>query len=70
LTPDLAAPSLPFIGLYAVAVRSLEQLGASLERGGLPCVARDGYVLASFPSALGIGGWVFTESPEQLPWRV
>jgi hypothetical protein len=69
LMPDLAALSLPFIGLYAIAVRSIATLRASLERGGLPFAAHDGYVLAHFPPALGSGGWVFAETPERLPWR-
>jgi hypothetical protein len=69
LAPDLAVPSLPFIGLYAITVRSLTVLRGSLQRGGLPFAARDGYVLAHFPPALGTGGWVFVERPDQLPWR-
>ncbi len=69
LAPDIAIPALPFIGLYAIAVRSLPVLCESLQRGGLPFVARDGYVTARFPAALGVGGWVFVETPEHLPWR-
>jgi glyoxalase-like protein len=69
LAPDIAAPSLPFIGLYAVTVRSLPVLSESLQRGGLPFAARDGYVFARFPSALGTGGWIFAETPDDLPWR-
>lgn len=70
LAPDVAIPSLPFIGLYAIAVRALPALCESLRRGGLPFVVRDGFVLAHFPPALGIGGWVFAETPGDLPWRV
>jgi hypothetical protein len=69
LAPDIAVPSLPFIGLYAITVRSLTVLRESLQRGGLPFAARDGYVFARFPSALGTGGWVFAEKPDHLPWR-
>jgi hypothetical protein len=69
LAPDIAVPSLPFIGLYAITVRSLTVLRESLQRGGLPFAARDGYVFARFPSALGTGGWVFVEKPDHLPWR-
>jgi hypothetical protein len=69
LKPDIAIPSLPFIGLYAIAVRSLAALRESLRRGGLSFAAHDGFVLAHFPSALGVGGWVFAETPERLPWR-
>jgi hypothetical protein len=69
LAPDIVIPSLPFIGLYAIAVRSLAVLSESLRRGGLSFVAYDGCVLAQFPSALGVGGWVFAETVERLPWR-
>jgi hypothetical protein len=69
LAPDIAIPSLPFIGLYAIAVRSLAVLSESLRRGGLSFAAHDGFVLAHFPSALGVGGWVFVETLERLPWR-
>jgi Glyoxalase-like domain len=69
LAPDIAVPSLPFIGLYAITVRSLGVLCESLRGGGMPFAARDGYVFARFPSALGNGGWVFAETPDRLPWR-
>jgi hypothetical protein len=69
LAPDLAIPSLPFIGLYAVAVRSIPALCASLQRGGISFAAQDGFVTARFPSALGAGAWVFAETPDRLPWR-
>lgn len=68
LAPDIAPPSLPFIGLYAITVRSLAVLRESLQRGGVPFAARDGCVFARFPSALGTGGWVFAETPDHLPW--
>jgi hypothetical protein len=69
LVPDIAVPSLPFIGLYAITVRSLAALCESLKHGGLPFAARDRYVFAGFPSALGIGGWLFIENPDHLLWR-
>jgi Glyoxalase-like domain len=69
LSPDFAVPTLPFIGLYGIVVRSIAVLCESLRRGGLQFVARDGYVTARFPAALGIGSWVFVETPEHLPWR-
>jgi hypothetical protein len=68
--PDIAIPSLPFIGLYAVAVRSIPSLCEALQRGGVSFTVQDGFVTARFPSALGIGAWVFAEAPERLPWRV
>jgi hypothetical protein len=69
LAPDIAIPSLPFIGLYAITVRSIPALCEALRRGGVAFTARDGYVMARFPSALGIGAWIFAETPERLPWR-
>jgi len=69
LASDIAVPSLPFIGLYAITVRSLGVLCESLRGGGLPFAGRDGCVFARFPSALGTGGWVFAETPDRLPWR-
>jgi Glyoxalase-like domain len=69
LAPDIAVPSLPFIGLYAIIVRSLAVLHESLQRGGVVFAARDRCVFARFPYALGTGGWVFVETPDHLPWR-
>jgi Glyoxalase-like domain len=69
LAVGIAVPSLPFIGLYAVKVRSLAVLREALQRGGLSFAAHDGFVLAHFPPALGIGGWIFAETPDRLPWR-
>jgi hypothetical protein len=69
LMPDVVVPSLPFIGLYAIAVRSLDVLRDALRRGGLSFAGHDGYVLAHFPPALGRGGWVFVETQEHVPWR-
>jgi hypothetical protein len=69
LAPDIAVPSLPFIGLYAITVRSLSVLSESLRRGGMQFATGDGYVFARFPSALGTGGWIFAETPDYLPWR-
>lgn len=69
LTPDIAIPSLPFIGLYAVAVRSIPVLCGCLRQGGVAFTEHDGCIMARFPSALGVGAWVFAETPEHLPWR-
>jgi glyoxalase-like protein len=69
LTPDIAIPSLPFIGLYAIAVRSIPVLCGCLRQGGVAFTEHDGCIKARFPSALGVGAWVFAETPEHLPWR-
>lgn len=65
----LAVPSLPFLGLYAVAVASLERLADVLARGGLAFTRDGGHVLARFPADLGSGAWMFVEDAKALPWR-
>lgn len=67
--PEITVPSLPFIGLYAVAVLSIQALLVSLQRGGVAHMQRGKTVVAHFPEALGVGAWVFVESSSQLPWR-
>jgi Glyoxalase-like domain len=64
--PDLGSP---FIGLYAIRVRSLEHLERTLLDSGLPFGRRDNVVFAPFPEQLGVGTWAFAESPADLPWR-
>jgi hypothetical protein len=67
--PDLRVPSLPFIGLYTVAVSSIAALLNSLQRGGVAHVQRDKAILAHFPTALGVGAWVFVENAKHLMWH-
>jgi hypothetical protein len=69
LFPSLAIPDLPFMAAYAVAVVSLEQVAASLRAGNVAFERRDGCVIATFPTELGAGCWVFVESAAALPWR-
>ena len=69
LAPEIRVPSLPFMGLYAVSVASITVLCDALRRGAIPFVQRGECVYAGFPSALGIGAWLFVENPERLPWR-
>jgi hypothetical protein len=69
LVPDLVIPSLPFIGLYAIAVRSLEVLEDHLRSGGAEFVRQVDSILARFPAVLGAGAWMFVEKPAALPWR-
>src|SRR5215471_6264565 len=69
LVPDLVIPSLPFIGLYAIAVRSLEVLEGHLRSGGAEFVRHGDSILARFPMELGAGAWIFAEQPAALPWR-
>lgn len=69
LAPELAVPSLPFIGLYAVAVKSLEGLDRHLAGNGVELMRQAGSILVQFPHELGIGAWMFVERPANLPWR-
>lgn len=69
LVPDLAVPALPFIGIYAIAVRSLALLQDVLARGGVAFRRHGAVVSASFPHALGSGAWLFVEHARDLPWR-
>jgi hypothetical protein len=69
LLPEVAVPSLPFIGAYAVTVASLAHAEQALRAGGL-AARRDGAMLiAPFPRELGLGAWLFVETPSALPWR-
>jgi hypothetical protein len=69
LVPDLAIASLPFIGLYAVTVRSLAVLEGVLARNAV-AFRRDGDVVTvPFPDGLGSGAWMFVETADRLPWR-
>jgi hypothetical protein len=60
--PEVAIPSLPFMGACAIAVESLAATEAVLRRGGI-ATRRDGErLVALFPNQLGEGAWVFVES--------
>jgi hypothetical protein len=69
LVPDLDIPTLPFIGLYAIAVKSLDLLEQQLRRGDVAYSRRAQVIIARFPEALGAGAWMFVEAPRALPWR-
>jgi hypothetical protein len=57
--PELAIPSLPFIGACAIDVASLAVAEAALRQGGL-APRRDGErLVARFPEELGVGAWEF-----------
>jgi hypothetical protein len=60
--PELAIPSLPFMGACTIEVASLAATEAALQRGGI-AARRDGdRVVARFPDALGTGVWIFAEA--------
>jgi len=57
--PELAIPSLPFIGACTIDVAALATAEAALRQGGV-AVRRDGErVVARFPDELWIGAWEF-----------
>jgi len=58
--PLVPIPSLPFIGAYGIAVRSLEIAEQSLLRGGLTMQRIGKNLVAAFPDELGCGAWVFS----------
>jgi hypothetical protein len=67
--PEVSVPRLPFIGAYAIRVRSLATTEALLNKAAL-AVRRTGPALVvPFPPELGIGAWLFVENAADLPWR-
>ncbi|HXF88990.1 MAG TPA: VOC family protein [Xanthobacteraceae bacterium] len=69
LVPEVKIPRLPFMGAYAVIVRSVKLAAEVLQQGGL-AVRRTGAVAAvPFPAELGVGAWLFAERAADLPWR-
>ena len=69
ILPDGPTLAPPFIGLYAIQVRSLDCLERTLRESGLTSARQGRVVLAPFPEQLGIGTWAFAEKSADLPWR-
>lgn len=69
ILPECAAPMLPFIAGYAIAVKSLAAAEAAVERADLEWRALDDGIVACFPTELGAGAWFFVERATELPWR-
>jgi hypothetical protein len=67
--PELAVPRLPFLGAYAVRVRSLATAEALLRREGWVIRQLGRALVVPFPAELGLGAWLFVEDPRDLPWR-
>jgi glyoxalase-like protein len=70
LPPELAIPSLPFIGAYAIMVVSLDGAEQALRARGTASRRHGPLLIAPFPPELGLGAWIFVESASALPWRV
>jgi glyoxalase-like protein len=69
LLPEVATPSLSFIGAYGLAVKSLATAERALRQGGIAKRRIGGALAAKFPDELGIGAWLFVEQAADLPWR-
>jgi hypothetical protein len=67
LLPEVAIPSLPFIGAYAVMVVSLDAAEQALRARGTPSRHHGPLLIAPFPRELGLGAWVFVETTSALP---
>ena len=63
------AAGLPFIGVYALRVASLETAENLLARNNLEPKRRENTLLTRFPEGLGLGAWLFVEAENDLPWR-
>jgi hypothetical protein len=61
LLPEVAIPSLPFIGAYRIRVRSLPVLADILQAAGVSTRRRADDLVAIFPMELGHGAWLFRE---------
>jgi hypothetical protein len=68
--PELAIPRLPFLGAYAVRVRSLAAAEGLIRREDLPARRLGGALVVPYPSELGLGAWLFVENGRDLPWRM
>jgi hypothetical protein len=69
IAAGIEAPSLSFIAVYAVAVKSLDILEQHLQQGGAEFRRQPEWISARFPDELGTGAWFFVEQPMALPWR-
>jgi hypothetical protein len=67
--PEVAVPRLPFIGAYAVQIRSLSTCENLVNQAGLQVRHSGKALVVPFPDELGIGAWVFVENAADLPWR-
>ena len=67
--PEIAVPRLPFIGAYAVQVRSQSTCEGLMEQAGLKVRYSGGALVVPFPDELGVGAWLFVENAADLPWR-
>ena len=70
LLPEVAVPSLSFIGAYAIMVVSLDAAEQALRARATPSRRHGPLLIAPFPRELGRGAWIFVETASALPWRL
>jgi Glyoxalase-like domain len=68
MLPEVAIPSLPFMGAYGVTVGSLDVAEAALRNGGISSRRVGDCLVAPFPEALGHGAWLFATSSQSSPF--
>ena len=69
MVPEISIPRLPFLGAYAVQVKSLSAAENLIRHGGLSVRRLGGALVVPYPSELGLGAWLFAENGRDLPWR-
>jgi hypothetical protein len=69
MIPEVAVPGLPFIGAYAIQVRSLSMCETLMNGAGLRATRSGAALAVPFPDELGVGAWLFVENAADLPWR-
>jgi len=67
--PELPAPRLPFIGLYAIRVQSLAAVERTMHEAQSRSRRLGAALIVPFPEELGLGAWAFVERDADLPWR-
>jgi len=68
LLPEVAIPSLPFVGAYGVVVRSLEAVESLLQVNGMRARRAGECLVVTFPGELGKGAWLFVENNQSSPF--
>jgi hypothetical protein len=69
MLPEIEVPRLPFLGAYALQVRSLAIAEDVFRQSHQPMRRHGAALVVPFPEVLGLGAWLFVEKPADLPWR-
>ena len=69
MLPEIPIPRLPFMGAYALRVRSLATVESLLKQEQMRVRQLGGSLVVPFPDELGAGAWLFVENAGDLPWR-